>query len=69
MKSAGGKPPKDQSKMPVSRDKVRNARDNFRIAEGKTKTRIPLADRRSETRAKRRQTKEVLRQFQDKVNP
>jgi len=69
MKSAGGKPKKDQPKLPVSRDKVRNARDNFRIAESKTKTRIPLASRRSDTRAKRRLTKGVLKQFQDKLNP
>jgi hypothetical protein len=69
MKSTGGKPKKDQPKLPVSRDKVRNARDNFRIAESKTKTRIPLADRQSDTRAKRRLSKGALKQFQDKLNP
>jgi hypothetical protein len=65
MKSTGGKPKKDQPKIPVSRDKVRNARDNFRIAESKTKNRIPLGDRRSDTRAKRRLTKAVLKQSED----
>jgi hypothetical protein len=69
MKSTGGKPKKDQPTMPVSRDKVRNARDNFRIAESKTKNRVPLADRRSETRAKRRLTKGALKQLEDKLNP
>jgi hypothetical protein len=68
MKSTGGKPKKDQPKISVSRDKVRNARDNFRIAESKTKIRTPLADRRSDTRAKRRQEKGALKQFQDKLN-
>ena len=68
MKSTGGKPKKDQPKISVSRDKVRNARDNFRIAESKTKIRTPLSDRRSDTRAKRRLTKGVLKQFQDKLN-
>jgi hypothetical protein len=68
MKSTGGKPKKDQPKTSVSRDKVRNARDNFRIAESKTKIRTPLADRRSETRGKRRLTKAALKQFEDKLN-
>jgi hypothetical protein len=65
MKSTGGKPKKDQPKISVSRDKVRNARDNFRNAESKTKLRIPLADRRSDTRAKRRVTKASLKQSED----
>ena len=68
MKSTGGKPKKDQPKISVSRDKVRNARDNFRIAESKTKLRTPLADRRSDTRAKRRLSKGALKQVQDKLN-
>jgi len=51
-----------------SRDKVRKMRDDFRAAEKKAKTPVAKAEIRSGTRARRRVTKEFLKEFQGKFN-
>jgi hypothetical protein len=51
-----------------SRDKVRKMRDDFRAAKKIGKTKPAQAEIRSGTRARRRVTKEVLKEFQEKFN-
>ena len=63
MKSKQSKAAKSES-----RDKVRKMRDDFRAAEKKSKTPVAEAEVRSATRARRRVTKEVLKEFQGKFN-
>ena len=63
MKSRQSKAAKSES-----RDKVRKMRDDFRAAEKKAKTPVAEAEIRSATRARRRVTKEVLKEFRGKFN-
>jgi len=63
MKSKQSKAAKSES-----RDKVRKMRDDFRAAEKIGKTKPAQAEIRAGTRARRRVTKEVLKEFQEKFN-
>jgi hypothetical protein len=63
MKSKQSKAAKSES-----RDKVRKLRDDFRAAEKVGKTKPAQSEIRSGTRARRRLTKEVLKEFQGKFN-
>jgi hypothetical protein len=68
MKSTGKKSKQVQGKGSGSRDKVRKTRDDSHAAEKIGKSRTPLADRRADTRAQRRVTKEELKEVQTKFN-
>ena len=63
MKSKQSKAAKSES-----RDKVRKMRDDFRAAEKVGKTKPAQSEIRSGTRARRRLTKEVLKEFRGKFN-
>ncbi len=68
MKSTGKKSKQAGAEGSGSRDKVRKTRDDFRAAGKIGKSRTPLAERRADTRAQRRGTKEVLKEVQTKFN-
>jgi hypothetical protein len=69
MKSTGKKSKKGQAKTSVSRDKARKMRDDSHAVKKLGKIRTPLAERRSETRAQRHVSKEILKEVQSKLNP
>jgi hypothetical protein len=68
MKSSGKKSKQAPPKTSVSRDKARKMRDDSHAVKKIGKIRTPLADRRSDTRAQRRVTKEILKEAQTKLN-
>jgi hypothetical protein len=68
MKSTGKKSKQAPAKSSVSRDKARKMRDDSHAVKKIGKIRTPLADRRSDTRAQRRVTKEILKEAQTKIN-
>jgi hypothetical protein len=68
MKSTGKKSKLAPAKTSVSRDKARKMRDDFHAVKKIGKIRAPLAERRSDTRAQRRITKEILKEAQTKLN-
>jgi hypothetical protein len=68
MKSKGMKSKGAKANGSESRDKVRKMRDDFRAAEKIGKSRTPLAEKRAGTRARRRVTKEILKEVQTKFN-
>ncbi len=69
MKSKGVKKFKRaQVNRPESRDKLRKIYDDFRAAEKKDKSKTPRAEIRSGTRAQRRVTKGILKQYEVKFN-
>ncbi len=68
MKSTGKKSKRAPAKSSVSRDKARKVRDDSHAVKTIDKIRTPLAERRSDTRAQRRVTKEILKEAQTKLN-
>lgn len=68
MKSTGKKSKQAGAKGPVSRDKARKMRDDSHAAKKIGKIRIPLAERRTDTRARRHVTKEMLKEVQTKFH-
>jgi hypothetical protein len=66
MKSTGMK--SKRAKANGSRDKDRKMRDDSHAAKKIGKIRTPLAEKRTDTRARRRVTKEVLKEVQTKFN-
>ncbi len=68
MKSKGMKSKRAKAKGSVSRDKVRKMRDDSHAAKKIGKIRIPLAERRTDTRARRHVTKEMLKEVQTNFN-
>jgi hypothetical protein len=68
MKSTGQKSKPAKANGSGSRDKVRKMRDDSHAAKKIGKIRTPLAEKRTDTRARRRVTKEVLKEVQTKFN-
>ena len=68
MKSKATQSKQAPTKTSVSRDKVRKMRDDSHSAKKIGKTTTPLAEKRSNTRAQRRVTKEALKEVQTKFN-
>jgi hypothetical protein len=68
MKSTGKKSKQAPAKTSLSRDKARKIRDDSHAAKKLGRIRTPLAERRSDTRAQRRVTKEILKESQTKLN-
>jgi hypothetical protein len=68
MKSTGKKSKRAPAKTSLSRDKARKIRDDSHAAKKLGRIRTPLAERRSDTRAQRRVTKEILKESQTKLN-
>lgn len=68
MKSTGKKSKRAPARTSVSRDKSRKMRDDSHAVRKLGKIRTPLAERRSDTRAQRRVTKEILKEAQTKLN-
>jgi len=68
MKSSGKKSKRALAKTSVSRDKARKIRDDSHAVKKLRKIRTPLAERRSDSRAERHVTKEILKESQTKLN-
>jgi hypothetical protein len=68
MKSTDMKSKQGQGKGSGSRDKVRKMRNDSHAAKKIGKIRTPLAEKRTDTRARRRVTKEILKEVQTKLN-
>jgi hypothetical protein len=59
---------KGQGKVSGSRDKDRKMRDDSHAVKKIGKIKTPLAEKRTDTRARRRVTKEILKEVQTKFN-